>query len=49
MIPELGRFPGEGIGYPFQYSGLENPPDCMVHEVAKSRTRLRDFDFTSIN
>ena len=20
MIPELGRFPGEGIGYPLQYS-----------------------------
>ena len=24
-IPGLGRSPGEGIGYPFQYSGLENP------------------------
>ena len=23
-IPGLGRFPGEGKGYPFQYSGLEN-------------------------
>ena len=23
-IPELGRFPGEGKGYPFKYSGLEN-------------------------
>ena len=23
-IPELGRSPGEGIGYPLQYSGLEN-------------------------
>ena len=23
-IPELGRFPGEGNGYPLQYSGLEN-------------------------
>ena len=27
LIPGLGRSPGEGIGYPFQYSGLENPMD----------------------
>ena len=25
MIPELGRFPGEGNGYPLRYSCLENP------------------------
>ena len=25
LIPGLGRSPGEGKGYPFQYSGLENP------------------------
>ena len=24
-IPELGRCPGEGNGYPLQYSCLENP------------------------
>ena len=24
-IPGLGRSPGEGNGYPLQYSGLENP------------------------
>ena len=24
LIPELGRSPGEGNGYPLQYSGLEN-------------------------
>ena len=24
-IPELGRYPGEGHGNPFQYSCLENP------------------------
>ena len=23
-IPRLGRYPGEGKGYPLQYSGLEN-------------------------
>ena len=25
-------------GYPLQYSGLENPMDCIVHGAAKSRT-----------
>ena len=28
--PGLGRSPGEGKGYPLQYSGLENSVDCMV-------------------
>ena len=28
LIPGLGRFPGEGNGYPLQYSGLENSRDC---------------------
>ena len=35
--PGLKRSPGEGKGYPFQYSGLENSVDCIVHEVAESR------------
>ena len=39
-IPGLGRSPGEGIGYPPQYSGLENFMDCVVHGVAKRLTRL---------
>ena len=30
-IPGLGRSPGEGKGYPLQYSGLENSMDCVVH------------------
>ena len=47
-IPGLGRSPGEGKGYPLQYSGLENSMDCIVHGVAKSRTRLSDFHFTSL-
>ena len=38
LIPGLGRSPGEGNGYPLQYSGLENSMDCIVHGVAKSRT-----------
>ena len=28
-IPGLGRSPGEGKGYPIQYSGLENSMDSM--------------------
>ena len=44
-IPGLGRSPGEGKGYPLQYSGLENSIDCIVHGIAKSRTRLIDFHF----
>ena len=35
-IPGLGRSPGEGKGYPLQYSGLENSMDCVVHGVAES-------------
>ena len=42
----LGRSPGEGTGYPLQYSSLENSMDCIVHGVAKSQTRLNDFTFT---
>ena len=43
LIPGMGRFPGEEKGYPLQYSGLENFMDCIVHGVAKSRTRPSDF------
>ena len=39
-IPGLGRSPGEGKGYPLQYSDLENSMDGIVHGVAKSWTRL---------
>ena len=37
-IPGLGRSPGEGKGYPLQYSGLENSMDCVVQGVTKSQT-----------
>ena len=47
LIPGLGRSPGEGKGITLQYSGLENSMDCIVHEVAKSQTRLSDFHFMS--
>ena len=42
LIPGLGRSPGEGNGYPLQYSLLENPMDrgawqVTVYGVAESR------------
>ena len=45
LIPELGRSPGKGKGYPLQYSGLENSMDCIVDGVAKRWTWLSDFHF----
>ena len=47
-IPGSGRSPGEGNGYPVQYSCLENPMDRgawwgpAVHGVAKSQAWLSD-------
>ena len=46
LIPGLGRSPGEGKGYPLQYSGLENSMDCIVPGVAKSWTWPSDFHLT---
>ena len=45
-IPGLGRSPGEGNGYPLQYSGLENSMDCIVHGITKSQTWPSDFHFS---
>ena len=45
-IPGLGRSPGEGNGYPLQYSGLKNSMDSIVHGVAKMQIRLSLFTFT---
>ena len=43
LIPESGRSPGEGSGYPLQYPCLGNPMDrgawwAAVHGVTKSQT-----------
>ena len=43
-----GSIPGEGNGYPLQYSCLENPMDkgawwATVHGVSTSRTQLSDW------
>ena len=42
--PGLGRPPGEGKGYPLQYSGLENSIDCIVHEITEL-DMMSDFHF----
>ena len=44
-IPGLGRSPGEGKGYPLQYSGLKNSKNSMVRGVTESWTPLSDFHF----
>ena len=52
LIPGLGRSPGEGKGYPLQYSGLENSMDCIVHGVAESDVTERlslHFTFNAIS
>ena len=49
LIPGLRIFPGEGKGYPLQYSDLENSMDCIVQGAAKSQTQLSDFHFTSLH
>ena len=48
MIPGSRRLPGEGKGYPLQYSCLENPMErgdlqAIDHGVAKNQTRLSDY------
>ena len=45
-----GRYPGEGNGYPFQYSCLENSTDrgawwATLHKVANRWTRLSHSPF----
>ena len=51
-IPGSGRSPGEGNGYPLQYSCLENPMNggawqATVHGVTKSQAQLSDFTFNA--
>ena len=46
FYPWVEKIPGEGHGYPLQYSCLENLMDrgawwVIVERVAKSRTRLK--------
>ena len=47
-VPGLGRSPGEGKGYPLQYSGLENFRDYTGHVGAKS-DMTEQFSLTSFH
>jgi len=47
LIPGLRRYPGEGHGYPLQYSCLEESLERSarwdtVHVVSQNRTKLSD-------
>ena len=52
LIPRLGRSPGEGKGYPFQYSGLENPMDyimtSLVAQMAKCLPTMQETRVQSL-
>ena len=45
LIPGLGRYPGEGKGYPLQYSGLENSMDC----IDKDKTEQVSLSLSIVN
>ena len=45
-IPGLGRDPGEGKGYPLQYSGLENSVDCIDHRSHKESDMTEQLSLT---
>ena len=47
LIPGSGRSPGEGKGYPFQYSGLENSLDCIVHGGRKESVTTEQISLQS--
>ena len=47
-IPGLGRYPGEGKGYPVQCSGLENSMDCIVHGLQRVGHNWVTFTFWSL-
>ena len=48
-IPGLGRSPGEGTSYPLQYSGLENPMNCIesMEKSIESWRRLLRVPWTA--
>ena len=53
-ISGSGRSPGEGNGYPLQYSCLENCMDrgawrATVYGIAKSQTRLSNWHFHTLH
>ena len=47
LIPGLKRSPGEGDGYPLQYSGLENPMDSPWGCKESATTEQLSFSLSS--
>ena len=45
----VGKIPGEGNGYPLQYSSLENSMDCIVHGVTKRQTEQLPYSRKQIH
>ena len=45
LIPELGRFSGEGNRYPLQYSCLENSMDKGAYRSQRVRCDSATFTF----
>ena len=49
--PSIGKWRKDVVyiwkrkGYPLQYSGLENPRDCIVHGVANTWAQLSNFHY----
>ena len=43
LIPGLGRSPGEGKGYPLQYSSLENSMDSTVHWLSHKESDTTEW------
>ena len=46
-IPGLGRSPGEGKGYPLQYSGLEYFTDYIAHGIVKKSDTTKQLSLSS--
>ena len=47
-IPGLGRIPGDGKGFPLQYSGLENSMECIVHGGRKESEMTERLEETRL-
>ena len=47
LIPELGRYPGEGNGNPLQYSCLENPMDRGAWQATVHRVKRVGHDLST--
>ena len=49
LIPGLGRSPGEGKGYPLQYSSLENSMDSPWSHKESDTAEQLHFQLSPLN